>query len=119
VFVEGLEQALLGLGDGLGVERGDFGRGARLLGSAFGLGGEEGAIALGVRVAFGDGCGDLGGAGVGGARGLGWGGLGGFGAAAEAMRGEAFGHLGAQGLGGYVRWRRFGVFCKLLPGSCV
>ncbi len=54
-LVERVEQGLLGGGDGLGVEGGDFGGGAGLLDSALGLGGEEGAIALGVGVALGDG----------------------------------------------------------------
>jgi hypothetical protein len=119
VFVEGFEEALLGCGDGLGVERGDFGCGAGLLGGAFGLGGQEGAIALGVGVALGDGGCDLRGAGVGGACGLDCGGLRGVAAAAAAMRGEALGDLGAQGLGRCFRGDGYGVRCKLLPGCCV
>jgi hypothetical protein len=54
-LVEGVEELLLGLGDGLGVERGDLGRGLGLLRGALGLGGKVGAIAGGVGVTLGDG----------------------------------------------------------------
>jgi hypothetical protein len=61
-FMEGIEEQLLGPRDGLGVERGDLGRGLGLLGGALCLGGEEGAVAGGVGIALGDGGGDATGA---------------------------------------------------------
>jgi len=87
---------LLGLGDGLGVECGDFGGSLGLLGCALGFGGEEGAVAGGVGEAFGYGGGDARGAGVGG-YGFGFGGwLGMEPVAAVAVGGQTLGDLEAE-----------------------
>jgi hypothetical protein len=93
-FIKFIEELVLGGGDGLCVEGGDFGCGFRGADGVFGLLGEEGAVALGVGVTLGDGGGDAGGAGVGG------GGcddrrdrVAGVPGAAGAMIGEALGDL--------------------------
>ena len=65
-MIEVGEELVLGVGDGLRVETSDFGCGFSGTDGVFCLFGEEGAVALRVGVAFGDGCGDAGGAGVGG-----------------------------------------------------
>jgi len=57
-LVEGVEELLLGQGDGLGVERGDLCRCLGLLGGALGFGGKVCAIAERVGVAVGDDGGD-------------------------------------------------------------
>jgi hypothetical protein len=64
-LVEFGEELVLGVGDGLGVEGCDFGGSFSGADGVFGLLGEEGAVAFRVGVAFGYGCGDAGGAGVG------------------------------------------------------
>jgi hypothetical protein len=109
ILVEGIEQGLLGGGDGLGVEGSDFGRGAGLLDGAFGFGGQKGAVGLGVGIALGHSGGDAGGAGGGGASGL----RSGSGlrcAAAAAVGGEALSGLEAE-RGGRSRKR-----CGIRPG---
>jgi hypothetical protein len=92
-LIEVGEELELGVGDGLGVASCDLGCSLCRAYGVFGLLGEEGAVALGVCVALGDGCGDSRGAGVCGgglsdrcgvALVLG---------AAGAMGGEALGHL--------------------------
>jgi len=101
---------LLGCCDGLGIERGDLGRGLGLLGGALGLGGKDCAIAGGVGVTLCDGGGDAADARGGGGRkrgrkcerGL-------RRSAAAAVCGEAFGNLAAEGLGG--GGRRSGAGC--------
>jgi hypothetical protein len=101
VLVEGVEELLLGCCDGLGVERGDLGRGLGLLSGAFGLGGKDRAIAGGVGVTLSDGGCDAAGAGWGGGRGRECErGLRGSAAAAAAVCGEAVCDLAAEGLGG-------------------
>jgi hypothetical protein len=101
ILFEGIKEPLLGLGDGLGVERGDLGCGLGLLGGALGLRGKVRAIAEGVSVSLGYGGGDAGGA-------RGDGGCGrecagecrlGRGSTA-AMCGEAFSDLATEGPGG-------------------
>ena len=100
-LVEGVQQGLLGGGDGLSIEGGDFGSGAGLLDGALGLGGEEGTIALGMGIALGDSGGDTRGATGGRLGGRGSGCTAGLrGATAAAMRGQAFGNLSAKGRGG-------------------
>jgi hypothetical protein len=64
-LVEFGEELVLGVGDGLGVEGCDFGGSFSGADGVFGLLGEEGTVAFRVGVAFGYGCGDAGGAGVG------------------------------------------------------
>jgi hypothetical protein len=109
VLMEGVEELLLGHGNGLGVEGGDLGRCLGLLGGKLGLRGKIRAIAGGVSVALGDGGGDASGARLGG---------GGCGRESEcrlrrrttaAMCGQAFGDLAAEFLGG--GGRRDGASC--------
>ena len=104
ILLEGIKELLLGLGDGLGVERGDLGCGLGLLGGALGLRGKVRAIAGGVGVSLGDGGGDA--SDARGDRG------GGRERASEcrlgrrptaSMCGKAFSDLAAEGLGGAGR----------------
>lgn len=104
--VEVGEELLLRDSDGLGIDGGDLGGCLGLVDGALGFGGEEGAIGLGVRVALGDGGGDVGGAD---ARGAGARGLcgdgncevrGGGEAATSAVGGDAFGGFAAERRGG-------------------
>ena len=96
--VEGFEEVELRGGYGAGGNGGDLGCSFGLADGGLGLGGEEGAVALGVGVALGDGCGDARGASAGRrvdgrGRRRGGGGL----WAAGAMGGEALGYLLAEG----------------------
>jgi hypothetical protein len=93
-LIELVEELVLGVGDGLSVDCRDLGGGLCLLDSAFGFGGEEGAVALRLRVPFGDSGGNAGGTGF---SWSGWddvgGGATGEPGAAGAMGGEALGCL--------------------------
>jgi hypothetical protein len=112
-LIELVEELVLGVGYGLGVDGCDLGCGLCLVDGAFCFGGEEGAVALGVGVSFGDSGGDAGGTD------FGWGGWddvsdGAAGAlgATSTMSGETFGGLLFQAEGGssfrfgsgFVQW---------------
>ena len=92
-MIEFGEKLVLGVGDGLGVETGNFGCSFSGADGVFGLLGEEGAVALRVGVALGDGCGDARGAAVCGGGRNDRSGAGQALGAAGAMSGEALGHL--------------------------
>ena len=100
-LVEFEEELVLGLGNGPGVEDCDFCGGFGLTDGSLCFFGEEGAVALGLGVAFGDGGGDLGGAGFGGRRwSYGCGSVAGGAGATGAVSCEALGHLLLEGEGG-------------------
>ncbi len=91
-----LEELMLCACDGAGVDVGDFGGGFGFPDGASGFGGEDGAVGGGVRVAPGDGGGDLRGAGARGrgvGRGLLGGGFGCWAGAAGAVLCKALGGL--------------------------